>query len=71
MAEPPLPPLPMFNTEELAVHIRVPADTVKHWRYRKTGPEWFRLGHRVFYDASAVEAWIEQQRQLSRSTTAC
>jgi hypothetical protein len=65
-----------INTDELSAHlhargIRVPADTLKHWRYRRTGPEWFRLGHRVLYDVTTVDAWIERQRRLTRDSTAC
>lgn len=62
----PVAPRDMLNTDELATHIRIPADTIKHWRYRRKGPEWFKLGHRVFYDVRDVDAWIEQRRELNR-----
>ena len=31
--------------------------TLADWRYKKTGPRFFRAGKRVFYRKADVEAW--------------
>ena len=39
----------------------VPVGTLRYWRHAGTGPESFKLGRRVVYRRSAVEAWIATQ----------
>jgi predicted DNA-binding transcriptional regulator AlpA len=40
----------------------VPVATLRYWRHiGKGGPKSFKLGNRVAYKQSDVEAWIEAQ----------
>lgn len=53
---------PLLSTAEVAELTRVPAATLRWWRYNGEGPRSFHLGRRkVFYKRSDVLAWIEQQ----------
>jgi len=40
----------------------VPVGTLRYWRHIGTGPESFKLGRRVVYKRSAVDAWLEAQQ---------
>lgn len=51
----------LMNTEDLADYLGVPIETVRQWRYSRTGPPGFRLGRRVKYRRSDVDAWIEDR----------
>lgn len=39
----------------------VPVATLKHWRYRGTGPRYVRVGRNVRYDPRDVDAWQRAQ----------
>jgi predicted DNA-binding transcriptional regulator AlpA len=47
--------------EEVSEMTRVPLATLRYWRQINKGPKSFRLGNRVAYKRSDVEAWIEAQ----------
>lgn len=51
----------ILTTEELADELRTPIHTINYWRARGTGPKGFRLGKRVVYRRTDVEAWLEQK----------
>lgn len=51
----------LLTLAEVAERLRVPTATLRFWRHKGTGPKSFRLGGRVAYKASDVEAWIEEQ----------
>lgn len=51
----------IVTTEELAEKLRTPIHTVNYWRARGTGPKGVRVGKRVLYRWSDVEAWLEQK----------
>jgi|tagenome__1003787_1003787.scaffolds.fasta_scaffold11707969_1 hypothetical protein len=48
----------LLRTAEVAQLMRVPMGTLRQWRHRGIGPKGFRLGGRVVYRRSAVEAFI-------------
>ncbi len=50
-----------LTTAEVAELLRTPAETARFWRHVGKGPRWFKVGRRVLYRRSDVEAWIEQQ----------
>ncbi len=54
----------LLTTAEVAAVTRAPMSTVRYWRHLGTGPRSFRLGRRVLYMRSDVEAWIGSQREL-------
>jgi predicted DNA-binding transcriptional regulator AlpA len=53
--------------EEVETATRVPLDTLRYWRHIGKGPKSFKLGNRVVYKRSDVEAWIEAQYAAAAS----
>ncbi len=51
-----------LTTEEVADLLRTSAETVRYWRSVGTGPDSFKAGRRVLYDAADVERWVNAQR---------
>lgn len=52
----------LYLTGEVAERMRQPIETLRYWRHIGYGPRSFKLGRRVVYAKSDVEAWIDQQR---------
>ena len=49
-------------TEEVAELCRTTPETVRYWRHVDKGPRSFKVGRRVLYDRSDVEAWLAAAR---------
>jgi excisionase family DNA binding protein len=47
---------------EVADLLRVPAETVRYWRWQGTGPASFRVGRRTLYAREDVDAFIAKRR---------
>lgn len=56
-----------ITNTELALRVRRPLATVRYWRATGTGPRGARIGGRVLYRVSDVDAWIEAQYAQDRS----
>lgn len=56
-----------LTTIEVADLCRAPAETVRYWRSTGKGPVSFKLGRRVLYAATDVEAWLEDLRVRTSS----
>lgn len=54
-----------MTTEEVAELLRTSPETVRFWRTRGRGPKSFRVGRRVLYARSDVEAFIAAARRES------
>lgn len=52
---------PFRTANEVSEQTLVPVGTLRYWRHIGTGPESIKLGRRVVYRQSAVDAWIEAQ----------
>ncbi|TPG13181.1 helix-turn-helix domain-containing protein [Sphingomonas oligophenolica] len=52
----------LLTTAETAPRLRINASTLERWRGASKGPAWLRLGGRIYYQETDVEAWIERQR---------
>ncbi len=50
------------TTAEVADICRTSADTVRYWRHIGKGPKSFKVGRRVLYAHSDVEAWLASAR---------
>lgn len=51
----------LLRIEQVAERTGVAVSTLRHWRQANTGPKSARVGRRVVYRASDVEAWINAQ----------
>lgn len=47
-----------LTTDELADKVRSNPETVRYWRKIGYGPQGIRIGRRVLYPATAVNAWL-------------
>lgn len=45
---------------EVSEELRVPVPTLATWRYRGTGPPWFKVGRAVRYHQADVDNWIAE-----------
>jgi len=50
-----------MDTDELAADLDVTPLTLVRWRLQKTGPPVTRLGRRILYRRSSVQAWLAAQ----------
>jgi excisionase family DNA binding protein len=51
-----------MTTAEVAELLRTSPETVRWFRYVGKGPRSFKVGRRVLYDRSDVEAWLAAAR---------
>lgn len=49
----------LLTTEEVAAYFRTVPATVRYWRHVGKGPRSLRVGRRVLYRRSDVQAWAE------------
>lgn len=52
---------PLWDIEDVAAYLRVPPQTLYHWRKKRTGPPAARVGKHLRYDPAAVRAWFADQ----------
>ena len=61
----------VFSTDELAERYPgISKLTLTNWRYKGTGPRFFRAGKRVFYREADVLAWEAEQEAAVRKESA-
>lgn len=53
---------------EVSERVRVPVSTLRHWRQINIGPRAARIGRRVMYRESDVDAWLRDQFERDRGT---
>lgn len=51
----------LLTINEVADVMRAPVATLRYWRHAGIGPRSFRIGRRVLYYRSDVDAWIAAQ----------
>lgn len=58
----------LMTMTEVASELRVPVDTMRHWRATGQGPSGFKMGRRVLYRRGAVEDFIKatERAELAR-----
>jgi hypothetical protein len=60
---------PTYLTQtELADRFRISPRTLERWRWLKTGPNYTKLGGRVFYVLKDVEAYERRRRAETHSS---
>ena len=56
-----------MTTQEVAQTCRTSPETVRFWRHVGKGPRSFKVGRRVLYAVSDVEAWLDAARRGQES----
>ncbi|MEV6949360.1 helix-turn-helix domain-containing protein [Streptomyces sp. NPDC051172] len=60
-----------LNLPKAAEYLGISPNTLYVWRHRRQGPPSFRMGRRVMYRITALDAWVQAQEQAdSRSNPA-
>ena len=57
----------LLTEVEVADLLRVSQRTVRRWRNEGTGPPALRVGRRIRYRRSAVEAWLDRRDHAGQS----
>jgi hypothetical protein len=61
--------LPTYlNPHELAARFRVSPRTLERWRWLKTGPNYIKLGGKIVYALTDVEAYERRRRAETHSS---
>ncbi|SFG89549.1 Helix-turn-helix domain-containing protein [Streptomyces mirabilis] len=60
-----------LNLPKAAEYLGISPNTLYVWRHRRQGPPSFRMGRRVMYRITTLDAWVRAQEQAdSRSNPA-
>lgn len=54
---------PLWDTDDLAAFLKLPAKTIREWRHKGTGPKYARLGKHVRYNPADVMTWLDETAQ--------
>jgi hypothetical protein len=49
--------------DQLAQQLMITTDTLSRWEARREGPPCMRVGRKVFYRRTSVEAWLLSREQ--------
>jgi excisionase family DNA binding protein len=53
----------LLTIDEAAAYLRQPVKTLRNWRSEGRGPASMKLGRRVLYDKTDLDAWVEQRKR--------
>lgn len=53
--------LELLTLQQVAERYNIAENSLRYWRAQGTGPKSARIGRRVMYRATDVEAWVEEQ----------
>lgn len=51
---------PLWDTDDLAKFLKLPAKTIREWRHKGTGPKYARMGKHVRYNPADVMVWLNE-----------
>lgn len=54
------------DLDKVAQILMTSASTVRWWRQIRTGPEFFKIGRRLYTTVGDLRRWIREQRLASR-----
>lgn len=54
---------PLFDTDDLAKFLKVPAKTIREWRHKGVGPKYVRMGKHVRYHSEDIMEWLDDATQ--------
>ena len=52
----------LFDPAEASAYLRVAKQTLARWRCYGTGPPFVRIGGRIFYDSTDLDAFIDANK---------
>ena len=55
----------LLSPQEAAEFLGVPLLTLRTWRSRRIGPQFYRVGKHVRYRRAEIVAWIEKNAGIS------
>ena len=58
----------LLRIEDVAGMTGIPVATLRFWRHEGRGPHSAKLGRRVVYRLSDVEAWIDEQFETAAAS---
>jgi DNA-binding transcriptional MerR regulator len=57
----------LLTIQDVSRMLKVPVNTLRHWRLNHIGPHSFRVGKEIRYRPENVEKWLrEQERKEAR-----
>jgi excisionase family DNA binding protein len=59
------PKAPRLNVKEAAAYIPVAKSTLDKLRVAGGGPRYIRIGAKILYDVSDLDAWMENHKQAN------
>lgn len=59
----------LLKIEETSTLTRTPVATLRYWRHVGSGPRSFKVGRRVMYRKSDIEAWLSEQYNQPREAS--
>jgi hypothetical protein len=60
----------LLPPSDIAGSLGVEINTLAKWRCRGEGPAYLKIGSRIMYEQSALDAWLESRRRRSTSEAA-
>jgi len=57
-----------LSPDEVAARWRVSVRTLERWRWKKTGPHYHKLGGKISYSLSDLEAYERRRRAETHSS---
>ena len=61
-------PSELIPNDDAAALLSVRPQTLAYWRTVKQGPDFYRIGRRIFYRRTDLMVWIAAQRNTVRGT---
>ena len=59
----------LLTTPEASAFLRLQPQTLRVWRHKGGGPAYVKIGNRVCYRRSVLEAWLDLRTRTSTSDT--
>ena len=60
-----------YRTDDPELKLLGTRGTLAQWRHRGVGPEYVRFGHRVLYQGSALNLWLDAQVVRTHAVPGC
>ncbi|MAK63581.1 MAG: excisionase [Maricaulis sp.] len=59
----------LLSPDQAALRLRVATNTLAKWRVSGEGPDFVKIGSRVFYEQGDLFDWIEGQKRSNTSAS--